>query len=100
MKFQILDLTRQKWIGPPVQEEPRIEEDSPLERSLAAIEDQPDNAVLCSHGDVIPDFVNGLIRRGMDLDEGPHALREASVFVLHHVNGLFSHAEYWDPPLV
>jgi hypothetical protein len=55
---------------------------------------------LCSHGDVIPDFINGLIRRGMDIGEGPHALRKGSVFVLHHVNGLFTHAEYWDPPAV
>ncbi len=87
-------------MGMTVREEPRIEEDSPLERSLAAIEDAPDNAVLCSHGDVIPDFVNGLIRRGMDIGEGPHALRKASAFVLHHVNGLFTHAEYWDPPTI
>ena len=86
--------------GLTVMEEPRIKEDSPLERSLAAIEDAPDNAVLCSHGDVIPDFVNGLIRRGMDIGKSPHALRKASVFVLHHVNGLFTHAEYWDPPVV
>ena len=84
--------------GLTVQVEPRIEEDSPLERSLAAIEDAPDNAVLCSHGDVIPDFVNGLIRRGMEMGSAPHALRKASVFVLHHMNGLFTHAEYWDPP--
>lgn len=45
----------------------RLEEDSPLERSLAALDDAPDNAVLCSHGDVIPDVINGLLRRGMDL---------------------------------
>jgi hypothetical protein len=86
--------------GLTVMEAPRIEEDSPLERSLAAIEDAPGNAVLCSHGDVIPDFVNGLIRRGMDIGEGPHALRKASAFVLHHANGLFTHAEYWDPPTI
>jgi hypothetical protein len=36
----------------------------------------------------------------MDIGEGPHALRKASVFVLHHVNGLFTHAEYWDPPVI
>ena len=86
--------------GLTVQHDARLEEDSPLERSLAAIEDAPDNAVLCSHGDVIPDFVNGLIRRGMDMNNAPLALRKASTFVLHHVNGLFTHAEYWEPPTV
>jgi 8-oxo-dGTP diphosphatase len=86
--------------GLTVQHDVRLEEDSPLERSLAAIEDAPDNAVLCSHGDVIPDFVNGLIRRGMDMHNSPLALRKASTFVLHHVNGLFTHAEYWEPPAV
>ena len=34
-----------------------------------------------------------------DVGEGPHAFRKASVFVLHQVNGLFTHEEYWDPPI-
>ena len=85
--------------GLTVQVEPRIEEDSPLERSLAALEDAPDNAVLCSHGDVIPDVLNGLIRRGMFVDAGaPLALRKAATFILHRENGVFVRAEYWPPP--
>jgi 8-oxo-dGTP diphosphatase len=84
--------------GLPVVMESRIEEDSPLEKSLAAIEDAPDNAVLCSHGDVIPDVVNGLFRRGMDMIDVPRALKKASLFVLHRENGVFVRAEYWDPP--
>jgi broad specificity phosphatase PhoE len=84
--------------GLPVVVEPRIEEDSPLEKSLAAIEDAPDNAVLCSHGDVIPDVVNGLFRRGMDMTDVPRALKKAGLFVLHRENGVFVRAEYWDPP--
>ena len=85
--------------GLPVVVEPRIEEDSPLEKSLAAIEGAPDNAVLCSHGDVIPDVVNGLFRRGMDMTDVPRALKKASLFVLHRENGVFVRAEYWDPPI-
>ena len=84
--------------GLPVVMESRIEEDSPLEKSLAAIEDAPDNAVLCSHGDVIPDVVNGLFRRGMDMTDVPRALKKASLFVLHRENGVFVRAEYCDPP--
>jgi 8-oxo-dGTP diphosphatase len=86
--------------GLAVQHDVRLEEESPLELSLAAIEDAPDNAVLCSHGDVIPDFINGLIRRGMVINNSSPDPRKASTFVLHHVNGLFTHAEYWEPPAV
>ena len=78
----------------------RLEEESPLELSLAILDDAPDNAVLCSHGDVIPDAINGLLRRGMDIGSAPLALKKASTFVLHRVNGLFVSAEYWAPPKV
>jgi 8-oxo-dGTP diphosphatase len=76
----------------------RVEEESPLEKSLAILDDAPDNAVLCSHGDVIPDAVNGLIRRGMDVGEIPRALKKGSVFVLHRENGMYVRAEYWEAP--
>ncbi len=76
----------------------RLEEESPLEKSLAILDDAPDNAVLCSHGDVIPDAVNGLIRRGMDVGEIPRALKKGSVFVLHRENGMYVRAEYWEAP--
>ena len=76
----------------------RLEEESPLEKSLAILDDAPDNAVLCSHGDVIPDALNGLIRRGMDVGEIPRALKKGSVFVLHRENGMYVRAEYWEAP--
>jgi len=76
----------------------RLEEESPLEKSLAVLDDAPDNAVLCSHGDVIPDAVNGLIRRGMEVGDIPRALKKGSVFVLHRENGLYARAEYWEAP--
>jgi 8-oxo-dGTP diphosphatase len=78
----------------------RLTEESPLEKSLAVLEDVPDNAVLCSHGDVIPDLVNGLIRRGMEVDASMRSPRKGSIIVLHHMNKLFTHAEYWDRPAV
>lgn len=80
--------------------ENRLAEDTPLEKSLAVLDDAPDNAVLCSHGDVIPDIVNGLIRRGMDVDASMRSPKKGSVIVLHHVNKLFTHAEYWEHPKV
>ena len=83
-----------------VEQDDRLAEESPLERSLAVLDDAPDNAVLCSHGDVIPDLVNGLIRRGMDVDVSMRSPRKGSVIVLHHVNKLFTLAEYWERPEV
>ena len=76
----------------------RLTEESPLEKSLAVLDDVADNAVLCSHGDVIPDLVNGLLRRGMEVDASMRSPRKGSVIVLHHVNKLFTHAQYWDAP--
>lgn len=78
----------------------RLAEETPLERSLAAIEDAPDGTVMCSHGDVIPDIVDGLVRRGMTLDPSMRPPRKGSVIVLHHVNKLFTRAEYWERPLL
>jgi len=77
----------------------RIQEYAPFEPALALLEDIADGAVLCSHGDVIPEVVDALIRRGMELS-GPAALRKASLFVLHRENGRFVRAEYVDPPTV
>lgn len=77
----------------------RLTEESPLEKSLAVLEDVADNAVLCSHGDVIPDLVNGLIRRGMEVDASMRSPRKGSIIVLHHVNKLFTHAQYWEAPV-
>ena len=68
--------------------------------SGVSLQDVPDNAVLSSHGDVIPDLVNGLLRRGMELDASRRSPRKGSVIVLHHMNKLFTHAEYWDRPRV
>lgn len=79
--------------------EHRLSEATPLELSLAALEDAPDGAVLCSHGDVIPDIVDALVRRGMDLDASMRPPRKGSVIVLHHVNRLFTRAEYRERPV-
>lgn len=86
--------------GLQVRDEPRIGEDSPLELSLAALEDAPDGAVLCSHGDVIPDVVNGLIRRGMDLVDKVQGVRKGAMFVLHREGNSFVRAQYWNAPRV
>lgn len=78
--------------------EERMAEETPLELALAALDDAPDNAVLCSHGDVITEVVDALIRRGMSVGPDMAPPRKGSVIVLHHVNRLFTRAEYWERP--
>ena len=59
----------------------RLSEGSPLVDSLDALRDAGDGGVLCSHGDVIPDVVEALIRCGADVS-GPPNWRKASIWVL------------------
>jgi broad specificity phosphatase PhoE len=54
-------------LGLKVEIDERLGEDSPLEAVLAVVRDAPDRAVLCSHGDVIPELIEALVRRGMVL---------------------------------
>ena len=84
--------------GMEVQVEPDIEEDTPFERALRVVEDAADGTVFCSHGDVIPDVIDALIRRGMNVNGMSGALRKGAMFVLHRENGRFVTADYVAPP--
>jgi 8-oxo-dGTP diphosphatase len=79
--------------------EPLLDEGTPFERVLALLEDSPDDTVLCSHGDVIPDVMQALVRRGLDVAGSKGALRKAAMFVVHREDGRFTRAELVDPPL-
>jgi len=56
-----------------------------------------DGAVMCSHGDVIPDVVDGLERRGMEVS-GFRESRKGSVWVLERRDGAFVGGHAWPPP--
>ena len=58
-----------------------------------------DGSVLCSHGDVIPDVISALERRGMDIAGDPD-WRKATVWVLERNGGDFVKAKVWSPPSV
>ena len=53
----------------------------PFETTLALLAEVGDGAVLCSHGDVIPDLIEALVRRGTELRTPPD-WRKASIWVL------------------
>jgi 8-oxo-dGTP diphosphatase len=58
-----------------------------------------DGAVMCSHGDVIPDVIAALERRGMDIAGDPD-WRKATVWVLEHDDNEFIKGKVWSPPSV
>jgi 8-oxo-dGTP diphosphatase len=52
-------------VGVPVEADDSLAEGMPFEPVLKLLTVLPDHAVLCSHGDLIPDVVDALMRRGM-----------------------------------
>ena len=71
--------------GLKVEEDDRLAEGSSIEESMAVARDAPDRAVLCSHGDVIPDLIAALVRRGMELTNEPD-WRKATLWTLEGTN--------------
>lgn len=59
----------------------RLAEGAAFEDSLALLADAGPGAVLCSHGDVIPELMDGLVRRGAELTTDPD-WRKAALWVL------------------
>jgi 8-oxo-dGTP diphosphatase len=56
-----------------------------------------DGAVMCSHGDVIPEVIDALERRGMEVS-GFRESRKGSVWVLERHNNVFTGGHAWPPP--
>jgi 8-oxo-dGTP diphosphatase len=56
-----------------------------------------DGAVMCSHGDVIPEVIDALERRGMEVS-GFRESRKGSVWVLNQLDGEFVGGHAWPPP--
>lgn len=76
----------------------RLAENKPLRAMLELINQLPDGAVLCSHGDMIPDVIQALQRRGCEITTEPN-WRKGSVWVLRRGDsGEFVDAAAWPPP--
>lgn len=78
-------------------EDERLAEGSDFEGALALIGELPEGSVLCSHGDVIPDTIAALQRRGCQIVGEPQ-WRKAAVWVLRRVDGQITEATSWPPP--
>ncbi len=76
----------------------RLAEDRGFAGVLQLLTKLPDGSVLCSHGDVIPDTIGALERRGCSIAGAPD-WRKASVWVLlRDGSGGVSRAAAWPPP--
>lgn len=76
----------------------RLSEGAAFEGVLDLLAELADGAVLCSHGDVVPDTMIALERRGCILT-GPPDWRKATVWVLDRErDGTISRAKVWSPP--
>jgi len=76
-----------------------LAEDNSFEPILELLENCSDNAVLCSHGDMIPMVIEALERRGMVVT-GMRDTRKASVWVLERQNGIIARGHAWPPPVI
>ena len=82
----------------PIGIDDRLTEGAAFEGALALLDEAADGVVLCSHGDVIPETIDALVRRGLDLRTPPD-WRKASVWLLHrNKHGVITRAAVWSPP--
>ena len=87
-----------KAIGAKVEPDERLAEGRSFVDVLEMLETLPDGTALCSHGDVIPDTIAALERRGCEFTT-PLEWRKGSVWVLHRdEQGEIVTAEAWPPP--
>jgi 8-oxo-dGTP diphosphatase len=77
----------------------RLFEDQPFEPVLDLLSKAPDGAVLCTHGDIVPDAIGAHERRGMEIGSEPD-WRKGTVWVLERdLDGAFVRATVWPPPV-
>ncbi len=64
----------------------QLSEGAPFEPVLKLLDELPDGSVLCSHGDLIPDVMQALVRRGLTV-VGDENWTKGSVWVLERTDG-------------
>ncbi len=89
-----------KLVDAKVEVDDRLCEDEPFEPVLDLLRELPDNAVVSTHGDIIPATMQALGRRGMKMNSPPD-WRKGTVWVLkRNKRGDMVHATLWPPPVV
>jgi 8-oxo-dGTP diphosphatase len=85
-------------LGVTVGVDDRLAEGVGFEGALELLENLPDGSVLCSHGDVIPETIDALVRRGCEIVGEPQWAK-ASVWQLQRVDGVVVQATAAPPPM-
>ncbi len=86
-------------LGVDIQPEQRLYEGEPFEPVLDLLVEVPTAAVLCSHGDIIPEVIQALARRGMEVQTRPD-WRKGSIWVLKRKGDRITKGKVWPPPSV
>ena len=84
-------------LGVDVHAERRLYEGEPFEPVLELLTEVPTGAVLCSHGDIVPDVIQALARRGMEVQSKPD-WRKGSIWVLKRKGDRITKGKVWPPP--
>ena len=85
-------------LGATVIADERLAEDMPFKPLLELMQETADGSVLCSHGDMIPDVMAALERRGCAITTEPN-WKKGAVWVLErNKKGRFVSAAAWPPP--
>jgi 8-oxo-dGTP diphosphatase len=86
-------------LGVTVEPDDRLAEGTGAHGALSLAEEVGEGtAVLCSHGDVIPDLLDALIRDGLKLKKDELRWQKASTWVLHRDGARFTKGRYLPPP--
>lgn len=86
-----------KRLGVEVQPERRLYEGEPFEPVLELLAEVDTGAVLCSHGDIVPEVIKALHRRGMQVQSSPD-WRKATIWVLKRKGDRITRGKVWPPP--
>jgi 8-oxo-dGTP diphosphatase len=70
-----------RQLGLEVIAEKRLGEGTRFEDVLALLAEVPDGAVLCTHGDILPELIDALVRRGTDVLSEPD-WRKGALWIL------------------
>jgi 8-oxo-dGTP diphosphatase len=89
-----------KMIGAPVETSPLLAEEPDLDLAYALVDGVVgSNAVICSHGDVIPAVINRMMWAGLSLSSRFYCSK-GSIWEVDVDNGKFTTARYIPPPEV
>ena len=84
-------------LGVTVQPDRRLYEGEPFEPVLELLGEVDTGAVLCSHGDIVPDVIQALVRRGMEV-QSPPDWRKGTIWVLKRKGDHITKGKVWPPP--